>query len=61
MKKHSKTKLSLRSEAIRHLGATELAVAQGGMPPQTRTQCAGDCDTYKCATEPCVTTHHLAC
>ena len=61
MKKISKTKLALRAESIRHLANQDLAVAQGGMPPQTRTACAGDCDTFMCATANCLTTHHLTC
>ena len=61
MKKISKTKLALRTESIRTLGATHIAAVQGGKPPQTQTACAGDCDTFKCATANCLTTHHLTC
>lgn len=61
MKKLSKTKLALRAESIRHLAGQDLAVAQGGMPPQTRTGCAGDCDTQTCATVHCLPTHNLTC
>jgi hypothetical protein len=61
MKKLSKTKLALRAESIRHLANQELAVAQGGRPPQTQSGCASDCDTFKCASAACPATHNLTC
>jgi hypothetical protein len=61
MKKLSKTKLAIRAESIRNLANQELAGAQGGKPPQSQSGCAGDCDTFKCGSNVCPSTHHIAC
>ncbi len=61
MKKIAKTKLALRAESLRHLVNQELAGAQGGKPMNTRSMCAGDCETAKCSGLNCGSTHYLLC